>query len=210
MLHPPDFSMDVSRQRMKEEKPGSYVVLCSRASAEDRSRIKYVVKTMEAYDSIENLYEDAIYKFYMEKPYVKGYTFLIPGPSVAFVRKTNLVARTGWRQINFWLNGELSDAVKDEVKKLKKFNPSVSVVSYLYTGLRWFLDRIERVQTVPIPQETIPVTETVPQKKENKKAEKKPVTKTSTALSNKKTTKSSSDPPKNKTKQNDAKKKSEK
>lgn len=143
MVNPPKLNLGKSRLTLKEEKPGSYEILCSRAREEDRARIKYFVNDLETHVNQEDFFEEVAYRFYIEKPYVLGYNFLFPVNPIAQIRKTNLAVRTGWRQINFSLNAELAQAIREEVVRLQKYNRSISVVSYLYTALRWYLEKLE-------------------------------------------------------------------
>ena len=147
MISPPKLNLGQSRLTLKDKSPGSYEILSSRANGEDRSRIKYLVKVLETHTNFEDFFEDTAYRFFIEKPYVRGYNFLFPVNPIAQIRKTNLAIRTGWRQINFPLNHSLATAIREEVTRLQKYNKSISVVSYLYTALRWYLDKLE--QTTP-------------------------------------------------------------
>lgn len=130
--------LNLGHSRLKDLSSGEYRVHTTRISQEERIQLKETVKE-EGYVNMEDLLEDAVYHFYMEKPYIRGYYFFIPCSSIASVRKTNEARHTGWRQLNVFLKKELSEAIAQEVHKLSSARESISFSSYVYTAIRWFL-----------------------------------------------------------------------
>ena len=138
----PKFNLGQSRSLLLNTGDSGYRIYSTRIQSDTRQKIKFIVNGLDLYSNIEDLLEDSTYRFYLEKPYVHGFTFMFPCTAVAHARNSDVVHRTGWRQINFMLNSALASAVKTEVEKLKTYNRSISMSSFLYTGLIWHLNRL--------------------------------------------------------------------
>lgn len=140
----PQFNLGKTRTTMLNE-AGGYRIYSSRINEEIRKKIRHFVDEEGLYTNIEDFLEDSTYRFFTEKPYVHGITFMFPRTAIAHIRKSDIGLRTGWRQINFLLNEDLAHAVKAEVEKLRTYNRSISMSSYLFTGLVWYLDKLSSV-----------------------------------------------------------------
>lgn len=117
-----------------------YKTLTTRIMYTDREMLKEMVKKLsDQYASLEDLLEDIVYRFIVDKPYATGYIFQFPLSVTAPIRGTDQVRRTGWVQLNVYANNKLADLIKQEVKTLQKYNHNISQAAYLYTALKWAL-----------------------------------------------------------------------
>lgn len=141
IVTPPKLSL--GKARMAGLESGEYQIHSTRVQPSEREELKRFVSE-ELYENLEDLLEDAIYRFYKEKPYLRGQAFLQPPAPMVSMRKTDTIQRTGWRQINIFLNKDLATAIHQELAKIATYGRRrVSMSSYLYTGIHWFITSAE-------------------------------------------------------------------
>ena len=163
----PKFKLGKARVKLQ----GQYMVLATRLNVFDRSRLSALVeKYPDVYNNQEDFLEDAAYKFYVNRPYVKGAMFLFPHTPFTCARSTEEIRRTGWYQINFTVNNNLGRAIKDTVQHLRRYNGNISLSVYLYTALRWHMDRLERYNPLDkvVEAQDTPAVKAVPTEKAKK------------------------------------------
>lgn len=142
MLSSPKLKIGGSRITKLGE--GEYRLVTTRVTPSERQKIKDIVsREADRYSNMEDFLEDAVYKFLMARPYTKTYTFKFPCTSVQKIRGTDVIRRTGWRQLNVFLSDSLHQAMSSDLAALKKINPNMSVAAFLYTAIRWAMEKYE-------------------------------------------------------------------
>lgn len=136
-LSPP--KLKIGQARMAGLETGEYELHSTRVQPSERQALKEIVNE-GTYENLEDLLEDATFQFLTTKPYLTGTGFLQPPAPVVSIRHTDTLVRTGWRQINIFLNKDLAKTVRMELAKIATYGRrKISISSYLYTALTWYL-----------------------------------------------------------------------